>query len=279
MSETAALNSEKIAFIGAGNMATAIIAGLLDGGYDPSHITASDLNADQLARLANDFGINTTEDNSQAVAQAEVVVLAVKPQVLAPVCRALAPALRHRPLIISIAAGIGCDSLSQWLGSEQAIVRCMPNTPSLVRVGASGLFANNRVVASQKVVAESVLSAVGLALWLADESQLHAVTAVSGSGPAYFFYVMEAMIKAGVEQGLPESVARQLTIETALGAATLAKAETVAPEVLRQRVTSPNGTTEQAVLSFDRDNLTEVVARAMQHCADRSQEMADELGR
>lgn len=268
---------QNIAFIGAGNMAAAIIAGLVDGGFAASSITASDPNAEQLASLAKRYGINTSADNHQAVANADVVVLAVKPQVLGAVASDLAPALGHGPLLISIAAGIDCRSLSAWLGEDCAIVRCMPNTPALVNVGASGLYANPHTSAAQKALAESILSAVGIVAWLPDEQQLHAVTAVSGSGPAYFFYMMEAMIDAGVAQGLSRELASELAIETALGAATLAKQSPEGPDVLRQRVTSPNGTTEQAILSFERDETRAVVARAMRACADRSVSMCDEL--
>lgn len=273
-----AVPTEKIAFIGAGNMATAIIAGLIEGGYHPRNITASDLHAEQLARLAEQYGVNTTQDNRAAVAGADVVVLAVKPQVLAEVSRTLADVVGPQ-LVISIAAGIDCASLAGWLGADTALVRCMPNTPSLVRKGASGLYANSAVSPRQRRLAEAIMTAVGLVVWLDSEAQIHAVTAVSGSGPAYFFYFMEAMIAAGVKQGLPETLARQLTIETALGAATLAQAEPEGPAVLRQRVTSPKGTTEQAVLSFDRDDLRSVVERAMEQCAQRSVAMGEELGK
>jgi len=260
-------------------MATAIIGGLVEGGYVANQIIASDPNKEQLGRLAHDFGIRTQADNLVAVQQADVVVLAVKPQILAVVAKAMAPALGHRPLIISIAAGISSDSLAAWLGAEQAIVRCMPNTPALVAAGASGLYANARVSADHRALAESIMAAVGLVVWLDREELMHAVTAVSGSGPAYFFYLMEAMIAAGIEQGLTPELARELTIATALGAATQAKASSDGPDILRQRVTSPNGTTEQAILSFDRDGLPEAVARAMQACARRSIAMAEELGK
>lgn len=269
--------TEKIAFIGAGNMASAIIAGLIDGGYEPTNITASDLNAEQLHGLADAYGIKTTQDNNAAISDADVIMLAVKPQVLAKVTQGFTQ-VSNQQLVISIAAGVGCESLSQWLGPTVPIVRCMPNTPALVRVGACGLFANAATTDRQRAMAEAIMSSVGVAVWLEHEEQMHAVTAVSGSGPAYFFYLMEAMIEAATNQGLSEELACKLTIETALGAATLAKSGAAAPKELRQQVTSPNGTTEQAVLSFDRDDLRSVVERAMDKCAQRSITMGDELG-
>ena len=278
MTETDTNPSQNIAFIGAGNMASAIIAGLVDGGFAAERITASDPSSEQLASMAQRYGINTTADNQQAVAAADVIVLAVKPQVLGQVASSLAPSLGHGQLVISIAAGVDCRSLSAWLGEGCAIVRCMPNTPALVNVGASGLYANAKTSKAQKNLAESILSAVGIVVWLPEEDQLHAVTAVSGSGPAYFFLFMEAMIEAGVAQGLSPDLARALTIETALGAATLAKQSPEGPDVLRQRVTSPKGTTEQAILSFERDQTRAVVARAMDACAFRSVTLCEELG-
>ncbi|BFM05267.1 pyrroline-5-carboxylate reductase [Halioxenophilus aromaticivorans] len=259
-------------------MASAIIAGLIDGGHKPTTINVSDPSVEQLTRLQQQFGVLTSTDNLQAVADADVVVLAVKPQVLAQVATDLAAALQPEALVISIAAGIDCRSLSAWLGQGTAIVRCMPNTPALVNLGASGLYANPQTTAAQKVQAEAILAAVGIVVWLTDEDQLHAVTAVSGSGPAYFFLFMEAMIEVGVAQGLAPDLARSLTLQTALGASTLASNSEEGPDVLRQRVTSPNGTTEQAILSFERDDTRAVVKRAMAACAQRSVTLSEELG-
>lgn len=277
-SPSADLNNMTVAFIGAGNMASAIIGGLIAGGFNPKSIIASDPNPEQLSALVAKYDINTSTDNVAAVQQASVVVLAVKPQVLGQVVSPLAEHLSHGPVVVSIAAGISLESLSQWLGPDTALVRCMPNTPSLVGLGACGLFANDRACESQKLAAEDIMRSVGIVEWLACEADIDAVTAVSGSGPAYFFYVFEAMIAEGVRQGLSPDVAKRLTLETALGAATLARDSEESPEVLRRRVTSPNGTTEQAVLSFDRDKLADVFARAMAACAERSRELASELG-
>ncbi|MAY41240.1 MULTISPECIES: pyrroline-5-carboxylate reductase [unclassified Neptuniibacter] len=268
-----------LAFIGAGNMARAIIGGLLSNGYPADKIWASEPNAERLTDLA-DQGLKTTTDNNQAVSAANVVVLAVKPQVLKTVSLAIAPSVQqNQPLIVSVAAGIMTDSMERWLGGNTAIVRCMPNTPSLVQTGASGLFANPHVKAEQKQQAETVLKAAGITLWVEEETQLDAVTAVSGSGPAYFFLVMESMIDAGKKLGLTENTATQLTLQTALGAAKMAQSSDVAPDELRRRVTSPNGTTEQAILNFIDGGLPELFDKAMKACNDRSEELAVELGK
>lgn len=181
-------------------------------------------------------------------------------------------------MLISIAAGITTQSLAQWLGEDQAIVRCMPNTPSQLRAGASGLFANARVSDGQKSIANSILGAVGIVQWVKDEAQLNPVTAVSGSGPAYFFLVMEAMIEAGVKLGLERECATELTLQTAMGAAMLAKSSDLEVAELRRRVTSPKGTTEQAILSFERDDIRGIVERAMGACSQRAQELSELLG-
>lgn len=268
-----------LAFIGAGNMARAIIGGLINNGYPTAKIWASEPDAANLTELAAQ-GLNTTTDNSAAVAAADVVVLAVKPQVLKAVTQAMAAAVQQKqPLIVSVAAGIMTSSLDQWLGGNAAIVRCMPNTPALVQTGASGLYANAAVTSAQKTQAEIVLKATGIALWVEEETQLDAVTAVSGSGPAYYFLMMEAMIATGEKLGLSTEVATQLTLQTALGAAKMAQASDVDPAKLRCRVTSPNGTTEQAIKCFIEGGLPELVDQALVACNDRSVELAEELGK
>lgn len=266
----------RLAFIGAGNMARSIIGGLLQEGYPAERISASDRAADTLEQMAADFGIQTGDNHTIARA-AEVVVLAVKPQVLRGVAEDLRPALEHKPLIMSIAAGIDGASLSQWLGEGQAIVRCMPNTPSLVKTGASGLYANAHTSAEQRAAAEQIMSAVGLVQWLDNEDLINAVTAVSGSGPAYFFLVMEAMIDAGVDLGLEREAATELTLQTALGAARLAQSSEVGVDELRRRVMSPGGTTEVAIQSFEQDQLRATFKRAMDACAQRSVTLSREL--
>jgi len=272
------VSKANLTFIGAGNMASSILGGLIAKGYPANNITASDPYQEGLDKLAAAHGINITQDNAMAVSKAEVVVLAVKPQVLKQVCESLQPHLSHQPLIISIAAGIDINSMDKWLGNQLAIVRCMPNTPALVQTGASGLFANAQTTAAQKANADEILNSVGIVQWLETESLIDPVTAVSGSGPAYYFLMMEAMIDAGVAQGLSREAATELTLQTALGAAKLALNSDVDVAELRRRVTSPNGTTEQAILSFEKSDLRGVVSKAMQACTDRSIEMAKELG-
>ncbi len=269
----------KIAFIGAGNMAKAIIGGLLAENVAVRDISASGPRLETLNKVAEQFGIAVSSNNAQTAAAADVVVLAVKPQMLKEVALGLAGSLAHKPLIISLAAGITTTSIASWLGAEQAIVRCMPNTPSQLREGASGLFANENVTAEQKKLADSILRAVGVVQWLTEESLINAVTAVSGSGPAYFFLVMEAMIEAGVAQGLTQECARELTLQTALGAAILAKQSDLNVAELRKQVTSPKGTTEQAIKSFENDEIRALFSRAMQACANRAVELSEVLGK
>lgn len=270
---------QTLAFIGAGNMARAIIGGLISNGYPASQIWASEPDISRLDDLKAQ-GLNITDSNERAVQAADIVILAVKPQVLKEVLTPLAGIAAQSPtLFISVAAGITSDSIDNWLGGNQAIVRCMPNTPALVKLGASGLFANSQVSDNQKQQAESILAAIGIALWVEDESLLHAITAVSGSGPAYYFLMMEAMIAAGVAQGLPLEVATQLTLQTARGAAEMASLSDVDPAELRRRVTSPKGTTEQAILTFQRQGFESTVSQAMDACAARSVSMAEELGK
>ena len=264
-------------FIGAGNMANSLIGGLIGKGHNPEQIIASDPNPDALAKLTEAFAIVAEGDNQKACLKADIVVLAVKPQVMKVVAENLRPTLKHRPLIISIAAGISCDQLSQWLDNDLAIVRCMPNTPALVGIGASGLYANVNVDEVQKQAAEQLLNAVGISIWLDKEALIDTVTAVSGSGPAYFFLLMEAMVSSGVKQGLTQDQALQLTLQTAAGAAKLAKTSGITLQELRQRVTSPGGTTEQAIHSFEQSGFSKIVDDAMVACSERSQAMAKEF--
>ena len=273
------MSHPKIAFIGAGNMAKAIIGGLISEGFRPENLSASSTRLETLQKVADEFGINVSTDNATTASQADVIVLAVKPQMLKEVILGLASSLDHKPLIISLAAGITTTSICSWLGSDHAIVRCMPNTPSQVRVGASGLFANQHVSEAQKSSANAILNAVGIVQWVGDEALINPVTAVSGSGPAYFFLMMEAMIDAGVELGLSRESARELTLQTALGAAILAKQSDVDVAELRRRVTSPKGTTEQAINSFEHDNIRAIFTRAMQACSNRAVEMSEILGK
>ncbi len=263
-----------IGTIGAGNMATALIEGLLATGVAPARLWASDPAADKLQPLATK-GVQVDTDNAHLLAACDVVIVAVKPQVMATVVQALRPALAAKPvLLISVAAGIPCTRLTEWTSPSQAIVRCMPNTPALVQAGASALFANSQVNPRQKTLALTILQAVGYACWLDDENQMDAVTALSGSGPAYFFLLLEAMQAAGIELGLSPAVAKALSLQTAFGAAKLALASDVDTAELRRRVTSPGGTTEAAIRQFESEHFRAIVARAIASAAKRSAELA-----
>ena len=268
-----------LAFIGGGSMARSLIGGLIADGWAPGRIQVADPDAARTTQLAERFPVITTRDNSEAIAGADAVILAVKPQILHEVATQIAPAIREQqPVVISVAAGIRETSLRDWLGEQTAIVRCMPNTPALVQSGATALYANARVSEDQRSLAETVMRAVGLALWVEDESQMDAVTALSGSGPAYFFLFMEALQAAATELGLAADTARLLTLQTAFGAAKMALESREDAATLRQRVTSPGGTTERAIEVFRQEGLETVALRALQAAAERSRELADELG-
>jgi pyrroline-5-carboxylate reductase len=270
-----------ICFIGGGNMATSLIGGLIAQGHAVDSIVVSDPNESQRDQLTKKYGVQTFADCGPALVNADIVLLAVKPQVMKVVALSIASAISadsKQPLFVSIAAGINLFSLQSWLGEQQAIVRCMPNTPSLIQLGASGLFANEHTSMSQKNLAETVLKAAGIVQWVQREAEIDAVTAVSGSGPAYYFLLMEAMIDAGVELGLNRDTARELTLQTALGAAQMAKASDVDVAELRRRVTSPGGTTEQAINTFESAHLRDIVQAALSAAHHRSGELAKLLG-
>tara|TARA_R110001583_G_scaffold24486_3_gene89410 strand:- start:240 stop:1058 length:819 start_codon:yes stop_codon:yes gene_type:complete len=268
----------RIGFIGGGNMASSIIGGLVASGFAAEQIWASDPNADSLNKLLAVAPVNTASDNNALIAAVDIVILAVKPQIMKIVAGDIAASVQDRkPLVITIAAGVTSASLDAWLGGNTAIVRCMPNTPALVRSGATGLFANTEVNATQRAQAEQILQAVGLALWVDNETQLDAVTALSGSGPAYFFLVMEAMQAKGLQMGLSAEVAKQLTLQTALGAAQMALGSDVDAAELRRRVTSPNGTTERAINILQAGGLEALFDQALEGARLRAEELAIEL--
>ncbi|MDO9168245.1 MAG: pyrroline-5-carboxylate reductase [Methylobacter sp.] len=268
----------KIGFIGGGNMASSLISGLIASGHTPEQIWVSDINPDTLTDLAKQLHINTSINNDDIINAVDVVVLAVKPQTLSAVAQSVAALIQQKKsLVVSIAAGINQNSLSRWLGADTAIVRCMPNTPALVLTGATALHANDKVTAEQRDLAENILRSVGIALWVNDEAELDAVTAVSGSGPAYYFLLMEAMEKAALELGLSEQTARLLVQQTALGAAKIALESAESPEQLRKRVTSPGGTTQQAIETFEQGGFTELVSKALHAARDRSIEMSKQM--
>jgi pyrroline-5-carboxylate reductase len=273
------LNKPVIAFIGAGNMASSIIGGLVDSGQPADSIRASDPFPASLEKLRSIAPVATFDNNADAVAGADVVILAVKPQVMAEVCGSIAAAVAETgAVVISIAAGITIGSMQNRLGGDTAIVRCMPNTPALLGAGATGLYANTSVSNAQRGYAEQILGAVGSIDWVPTEQALDAVTALSGSGPAYFFLFMEAMIDAGCKQGLDRDTATRLALQTGLGAARMALENDVDLVELRRRVTSPGGTTQAAVENFEQAGLRNVVEDAMQAAADRAAEMAREMG-
>lgn len=269
----------RITFIGGGNMATSLISGLCSAGHDPACIHAVDPTAAQRQRLADNYAICTHASAADAGAlDVEVIVLAVKPQIMASVARDLAAELATRqPLVISIAAGITLAALGDWLGSDLPFVRCMPNTPALVGAGASGLHAADNVSAAQRDIAAAILATAGQVVWVESEQLIDVVTATSGSGPAYYFAFMEAMQAAAEAMGLEADAARTLVLQTAYGAARMALESGDDPATLRRKVTSPGGTTEQALLSFARDDLPSLVTRAMQAAADQADTLAQEL--
>tara|TARA_B110000503_G_scaffold85373_1_gene129820 strand:+ start:58552 stop:59397 length:846 start_codon:yes stop_codon:yes gene_type:complete len=269
----------RIAFVGAGNMASSIIGGLIESGHPADYISAADPFPASLERLRTIAPVAVFNDNAAAVAAADIIILAVKPQVMADAAGSIAAAVQsNHSLVISIAAGVTIASLQARLGPDAAIVRCMPNTPALVGCGASGLFANNNTIAQQREFAQRVLSAVGITCWVNSEPELDAITALSGSGPAYFFLLTEAIVDAGVALGLSRDIATLLATQTGLGAARMALESDVDLAELRRRVTSPGGTTERAILSFEEDGLRDVVAKAMRAAADRAVEMSTEMG-
>ena len=269
----------RIAFVGGGNMAASMVGGLIDGGHAPQLISAADPFPASLERLRDIAPINLFADNAAAVRDADIIILAVKPQVMAEAAASIASAVNARqPLVISIAAGVTISSLQKRLGAKSAIVRCMPNTPALLGCGASGLFANQYCSARHREFAERVLAAVGITCWVEDERELDAITALSGSGPAYFFLFMEAMIDAGEHLGLSRETATRLTLQTGLGAARMATENAVDLTELRRRVTSPGGTTERAVGCFEQQGLRKLVADAMLAAHERSIEMAMDMG-
>ena len=267
-----------ILFIGGGNMASCIIGGMIANGFSADDIMVSGSGEESRQRLEKTYGIKTMTDNQAAARQADLIVLAVKPQIMRIVATDLALSLDHRPAIVSVAAGIPLSALENWLGNSLAIVRAMPNTPAKVLSGATGLFANPQVDVEQKTIVEKIFAAIGYACWVDTEAQIDAVIAVSGSGPAYFFRIMEIMQKVGQELGLPAQIARDLSINTVLGAARMATESGTSATQLREQVTSPGGTTQAALQSFEQQNLEDVFRKAMNSALDRAEVMSADLG-
>ncbi|KPQ28727.1 MAG: pyrroline-5-carboxylate reductase [Marinobacter excellens HL-55] len=270
--------SPTISFIGAGNMASAIIGGMLDSGYQAGDIWVSAPDDDHLQSIRKRFGVSVTTDNRYCAQQADIVVLAVKPQVMAAVCGDIAPVVQNtHPLMVSIAAGLTAETLDQWLGGGMPLVRVMPNTPSLVGKGAAGLFANDQIKPAQKDAVQAMFESIGTALWVDDENLLHGVTALSGSGPAYFFLMLEALEEAATAAGIEPETARALAIQTMAGAAEMAGRSDQDPAQLKRNVMSPGGTTERAVNTFEDGGLRDLVKQAYGAAFERSQEMSKEL--
>lgn len=264
-------------FVGGGNMAAALLGGLIGKGHAPADIRVVEIQAEARARLAAQFGVACVDSVAAAAPLGEVVVLAVKPQQMRAAAQALQPHL-ERELVITIAAGIRLVDLSRWLGGYATLVRCMPNTPALIGAGITGLYANDAVGAGQRALAETILGAVGATLWVPQESQLDPVTAISGSGPAYVFYFIEALQQAAQEMGFSAADAKKLAVETFVGTARLAAQSAESVAVLRERVTSKGGTTERALASMDADRVKDLIVRALHAANQRAHELGEQLG-
>jgi pyrroline-5-carboxylate reductase len=268
----------RIAFIGGGNMATALIAGMIRHGAQPGGIAVAAPRAEALQELSREYGVATYTDNLDAAEGASILVLAVEPQMLSEVCRGLRPVVqKYRPVVISIAAGIRIHQIERWLDAALPVVRCIPNTPARIGAGATALFANARVSAPQRAEAQHVLDAAGLTVWVPDEDQIDIVTAVSGSGPAYFYLMVEALENAAFAQGLSRETARALAAQTALGAGRMLIESGESAATLRQRVTSPHGTTQAALDSFRDDHFPAIVARAVDAARRRAIELSEDM--
>lgn len=269
------MDRHPIVFIGGGNMARSLIGGLVARGVPATSIRVAEPVPELRDSLVRDFGIHAFTDNATAAADATTWVLAVKPQVMRAVCEALAPAAQAvRPLVVSIAAGITAAQLERWLGGGIAVVRTMPNTPALLGAGVTGLFANDRVDAAQRAQVEDLLEATGKTVWIDAEQRMDAVTAVSGSGPAYVFLLAEAMQAAGEAEGLSGEAARTLVQQTILGAARMLVENDEMPSELRRRVTSPGGTTQAAIENFEAGGFRELVARAIRAATERGRQLS-----
>jgi pyrroline-5-carboxylate reductase len=271
-------NKTVIGFIGAGNMAYALIKGLLNNGFDANQINISDPNEELLRNRESELKVTTYSDNTSLLSNSDIIFFAVKPQVLSSVCLELKGVVKSKHLFVSIVAGIRSSDINRWLGGNFALIRTMPNTPALFQSGVTGLFANEVVDNEQKSLVESILSSVGECFWVNEEKLIDAITAISGSGPAYFFLLMESMKQAGMALGLDEETANSLSIQTAYGASLMANKTGKDSRTLRTEVTSPNGTTQSAIESFQDQNFEGIVANATRAAYDRARELSNELG-
>ena len=271
-------NKTVIGFIGAGNMAYALIKGLLNNGFDANQINISDPNEELLRNRESELKVTTYSDNTSLLSNSDIIFFAVKPQVLSSVCLELKGVVKSKHLFVSIVAGIRSSDINRWLGGNFALIRTMPNTPALFQTGVTGLFANELVNNEQKSLVSSILSSVGECFWVDEEKLIDAITAISGSGPAYFFLLMESMKQAGMALGLDEETANSLSIQTAYGASLMANKTGKDSRTLRTEVTSPNGTTQSAIESFQDQNFEGIVANATRAAYDRARELSNELG-
>nr|VFK41219.1 MAG: pyrroline-5-carboxylate reductase [Candidatus Kentron sp. SD]VFK46952.1 MAG: pyrroline-5-carboxylate reductase [Candidatus Kentron sp. SD] len=268
-----------ITFIGGGNMAASLIGGIIETGHDPRRLRVSEPDVARREALQDRFGIETEKNNARAIQGADTVVFAVKPQFMRHVLREAANAIEtHGPLVVSVAAGIRESDMRRWLGFDAAIVRAMPNTPALVRSGATALYANSAVNSDQRDRAESLLRAVGITLWVESEGHMDAVTALSGSGPAYFFLIMEILEAIGRNMGLTRDQARLLTLETTFGAAKMALESSEELHALRARVTSPGGTTERALAVLEEGKLAKLFGHAVRAARDHATTLGNQFG-
>lgn len=271
-------NKTVIGFIGAGNMAYALIKGLLSDGFEAKNINVSDANPELLEKRSSELGVTAQPDNVSLLNNSDIVVFAVKPQVLSVVCHELKNKASTDQLFVSIVAGIKSKDINRWLGGDFALVRTMPNTPALFQSGVTGLYANELVNDLQKKSVNLLLSAVGECFWVNEENLLDAITAISGSGPAYFFLMMQSMKQAAMALGLDEETADALSIKTSLGASIMATNSGKDSRTLRAEVTSPNGTTQSAIETFQDQNFEGIVAAATRAAYDRAWELSQELG-
>lgn len=273
------MKTSRIAIIGAGNMGGALIGGLRKDGQAGKLIWAADIDREKLAKLKETYDINTTTDGNEALRNADVVVLAIKPQIFKQTVLGLLPTIStYKPLLVSVAAGVREITVHHLLGESKpyAIVRAMPNIPALIGCGATALYANHHVTHEQRNLAESILRAVGIVVWVDDETMMDTVTALSGSGPAYFFLIMQALQTGAEKLGLPKDIARILTIETALGAAKMAVESNFSFQELVRNVTSPGGTTEKAISVLEENNqLYHLLLKALEAAKLRSQELGE----
>ena len=270
------LNTHKIGFIGCGNMASAIIRGLVSGGFPASQLCVSNSSAEKLKQLSLETNMQTTSNNREVADFSDVLVLAIKPQVLPQVCEQLKDINLTHKLIISIAAGITTDKIAEYLAQSPSIIRAMPNTPATIAKGATGLFANQQSSQSQKECAQSIFNAIGISEWVDNESLIDVVTAISGSSPAYVYILLESMIEQAVNQGLDQTTARNLATQAVLGAAELVQTQPQkALKELRQQVTSPNGTTAAAIDSFEQHDFSNIIKQAVAAAVARGKELGE----